>query len=321
MKSRKEQLIHFLPSILLIAFLMSAPVWIDLSVVSLMTKILIYGLLGMSLDIVFGYAGLWSLCHAAIFGVAAYTNGILIQHFGITSFWVAAPISIVLAAGVSAAFAWIGLRMSGIYFLLITLALGQLIYSTVFVWKEMTGGSDGIINISYPSMGVEFSTKSYYYFTVIIILICAFVMYRFLNSPFGYSLQGIRENETRMLTLGFNTWRHKFLAFILSGVFAGIAGILYVHYNGIIMPQSVDMASSGLVAIMVIIGGSGTLWGALIGSAIIYLLSYYASIFTPDRWPLILGACFVGAVMFSRGGIFPQICNFWNKVVARRNKA
>jgi len=94
-----------------------------------------------------------------------------------------------------------------------------------------------------------------------------------------------------------------------------MAGILYVHYNGVIMPQSVDMASSGLIAIMVIIGGSGTLWGGLIGSAVIYILSYYASIFTPERWPLILGACFVAAVMFARGGIYPQLNKLWHKII------
>jgi branched-chain amino acid transport system permease protein len=211
--------------------------------------------------------------------------------------------------------------MSGIYFLLITLALGQMIFSIAFTWKEMTGGSDGVINIPYPSLGINFSVTSYYYFTLIIVIICALVLHRLLHSPFGYSLQGIRENETRMLTLGFNTWRHKFLAFVISGVFAGMAGILYVHYNGIIIPQSVDMASSGLIAIMVIIGGSGTLWGAVIGSGVIYVLSHFISIYTPQRWPLILGACFVAAVMFARGGIFPQLSKLWNKAVTPRSKA
>ena len=123
------RLVRFAPTIAVVILLMAAPAWIDISFISLITKILIFGLLAMSLDIVFGYVGLWSFCHSALFGVAAYTNGILIQHFNITSFWLAAPLSVVMAAGVSALFAWIGLRMSGIYFLLITLALGQLVFS------------------------------------------------------------------------------------------------------------------------------------------------------------------------------------------------
>jgi branched-chain amino acid transport system permease protein len=321
MRLGNRPLVRFAPAIAVVILLMAAPAWIDISLISLITKILIFGLLAMSLDIVFGYVGLWSFCHAALFGVAAYTNGILIQHFDITSFWLAAPLGIVAAAIVSALFAWIGLRMSGIYFLLITLALGQLIFSVAFVWKEITGGSQGLINIPYPSIGIEFSPTSYYYFTLIIVLICAFVLHHLLKSPFGYSLQGIRENETRMITLGFNTWRHKFLAFVISGAFAGIAGILYVHYNGIIIPTGVDMASSGLIAIMVIIGGSGTLWGGMIGSAVIYILSHFVSLFTPERWPLILGACFVTAVIFARGGIFPQLRERWNKVVTPRGQA
>ena len=320
MRLGNTQFVRFIPAFAVVILLLAAPAWIDVSIISLITKVLIFGLLAMSLDVVFGYVGLWSFCHAALFGVAAYTNGILIQHFDITNFWLAAPLSIGMAAGVSALFAWVGLRMSGIYFLLITLALGQLIFSVAFVWREITGGSQGLINIPYPDIGIDFSPTRYYYFTLITIIVCSFVLHHLLKSPFGYSLQGIRENETRMITLGFNTWRHKFLAFVISGAFAGIAGILYVHYNGIIIPTGVDMASSGLIAIMVIIGGSGTLWGAMIGSGVIYILSYFVSLLTPERWPLILGACFVTAVMFARGGIFPQLCKLWNKVITPTGK-
>ncbi len=320
MKLSSRQLLRFTPAIAVVLILAAAPAWIDISIISLITKILIFGLLAMSLDVVFGYVGLWSFCHAALFGVAAYTNGIIIQQFDITSFWIAAPLSILVTAVVSALFAWIALRMSGIYFLLITLALGQLIFSIAFVWRDITGGSQGLINVPYPDVGTDFSPRSYYYFTLIIIILSAWVLHHLMKSPFGYSLQGIRENETRMITLGFNTWRHKFLAFVISGAFAGIAGILYVHYNGIIIPTGVDMASSGLIAVMVIIGGSGTLWGAMIGSGVIFILSYFVSLLTPERWPLILGACFVTAVIFARGGLFPQLCRLWDKMVTPRNR-
>lgn len=315
-KAANKQLVHYAPALVVVLFLVLAPAWMDISFISLTTKILIFGLLAMSLDMVFGYLGLWSFCHAALFGVAAYTNGIMIQQFHITNFWLAAPVGIIAAAAVAALFAWITLRTSGIFFLLITLALGQLIYSIAFTWKEVTGGSNGIINIPYPNIGLDFTPFTYYYFTLIIVVICALIMYRILRSSFGYSLQGIRENETRMLTLGFNTWRHKFIAFSLSGAFAGVAGILYIHFNGVIIPNSVDMASSSLIAIMVIIGGSSSLWGALIGSLVLYVLSYWVSIFTPERWPLILGGCFIAAALFARGGIFPKLSKLWNKLTA-----
>lgn len=316
MKGSNAQILRFVPAATIVVLLAVAPAFVDISIVSLLTKILIFGLLAMSLDVVFGYVGLWSFCHAALFGVAAYTNGILILQCDVTGFWLAAPLSVLTAAVVAAFFAWIALRMSGIYFLLITLALGQLIFSIASVWRKVTGGSQGLINIPYPYIGIDFSPVSYYYFALVITLLCAIVLHRLLKSPFGYSLQGIRENETRMTSLGFNVWRHKFLAFVISGVFAGVAGVLYTHYNGIIVPNGVDMASSGLIAIMVIIGGAGTLWGAMIGSGIIFILSYFVSLFTPERWPLVLGSCFVAAVMFARGGIYPQVRRLWEKLIS-----
>ncbi len=304
----------FIPAIIVILLLFITPVFIGTGLISLLTKILIYSLLAMSLDIAFGYTGLWSFSHAAIFGAAAYTAGILIRHYGITSFWVVAPSGIIMAVIVSAIFAWIGLRMSGIYFLLITLALGQLVSSVAFKWKEMTGGSDGLHNIPYPDLGIDFSPVSYYYFTLTIVIVCAVLMYVFIKSPFGKSLQGIRENETRMRTLGYNTWFHKFAAFVFSGIFAGVSGILYLHYNGVIVPDSVGMVASGLVMIMIIIGGTGTLWGGFIGSVVIFALGYYVSIFTPQRWPLVLGACLIAVVMLARGGIFPALKKIWMRM-------
>jgi branched-chain amino acid transport system permease protein len=317
-KMTKGRLFRLAPSTVLIVLLATAPAWADISIISLLTKIIIFGILAMSLDMVFGYLGLWSFCHAALFGVAAYADGILIQHFDV-SFWLAAPLAILAAAVVASLFAWIGLRMSGIYFLLTTLALGQLVFSVAFVWRAFTGGSQGLTNISYPDIGIEFSSVSFYYFTLAIVVACAVILYLLLESPFGYSLRGIRENETRMTAIGFNTWMHKFIAFAISGAFAGVAGVLYVHYNGIMIPASVDMASSGLIVIMVLIGGAGTLWGGMIGSAIIYVLSYFVSIFAPERWPLILGACFVAAVMFFQGGVYPQVLRLWRLTSGSRS--
>ena len=133
--------------------------------------------MAMSLDIAFGYTGLWSFGHAALFGVAAYTNGILIKHYGITSFWLAAPAGILMAIVVSAVFGLIALRVSGIYFLLITFALGQLIYSIAIKWVKMTGGSDGLGGIPYPDLGFSLSPISFYYFTLVVLIICALVLY------------------------------------------------------------------------------------------------------------------------------------------------
>jgi branched-chain amino acid transport system permease protein len=309
----KKRVIHFTPAIIIIAFLIIGPLFIGTALVSLLTKILIFALMAMSLDIAFGYTGLWSFGHAALFGVAAYTNGILIKHYSITSFWLAAPAGILMAIVASAVFGLIALRVSGIYFLLITFALGQLIYSIAIKWIKMTGGSDGLGGIPYPDLGFSLSPISFYYFTLVILSIGALVLYLVVKSPFGYGLQGIRENEIRMRTLGYNIWLHKYIAFLTSGLFGGVAGILYIHFNGVITPGSVGMGASGLAIIMIIIGGSGTLWGAMIGSGTLFILEYFISMVTPERWPAILGACFVATVSFARGGILLKLINLWNK--------
>ena len=127
-------------------------------------------------------------------------------------------------------------------------------------------------------------------------------------------MQGIRESDIRARALGYNTWLYQYIAFIIGGLFAGIAGVLYIYYNGFISPEGVGIGASGLLWLMLIIGGTGTLWGGLIGSGVILSLQYFVSGFTPERWPLILGVCFVGVIMFYRGGILPRLINLWKKM-------
>jgi branched-chain amino acid transport system permease protein len=315
----KEQLLRFTPVIAIGLFLVTAPSFLGIASVSLLTKILVFALLAMSLDLVFGYAGLWSLGHAAIFGAGAYTAGILMTRYGITSLWLVSPASALVAALVAAIFALIALRVSAVYFLLLTFALGQLVYGVCMKWYTMTGGQDGISGVPYPDLGFSFSFSSIsiYYFTLIVVAICAFVLYLVIKSPFGHSLQGIRENEARMQHLGYNTWLYKYISFVVSGLFAGVAGVLYIYSYGHIAPASIGFMSSGIVMLMVLIGGSGTLWGSVIGSAVLESLEHFASIFIPGRWPLILGASFIAVVVFLRGGIYPHLINLWKEIELR----
>lgn len=315
MMLNKEQVLRFAVYIVIGLFLIIAPPLLGIAFVGLLTNILIFVLLAMSLDLVFGYAGLWHFGHAGLFGVGAYTTGILINHFDITSFWLSAPAGILMAALVAAIFGFIALRMATFYFFIVTFSLGQLIFGLAMQWVDMTGGIDGLPGIPYPDLGFSFSFSpiSYYYFTLVIVAVSAVLLYLITKSPFGYSLQGIRESETRMRILGYNTWLHKYIAFIIAGLFAGVAGVLYIHFNGLITPANTDFATSGLLVFMVIIGGAGTLWGAAIGSALILSLQYFVSLFTPERWPLIVGVIFVVAVMFLRGGISRQLLRLWMK--------
>jgi len=324
MKLQKEYLLRYTPVGVIALLLLTLPLYADLSIVSLITKILIFGLLVMSLDLLVGYTGLMAFGHAAFFGIAGYTVAILGKHYNVTSFWLAAPAGIFMAVFVACIFGLVALRVSGVYFLLITLAMGQLIYGIVHTsvgpLGALTGGSDGLGGVQYPEMfGYAFEAETFYYFSFAACLICCFLLYWITKSPFGYGLQGIRENETRARALGYNTWLYQYIAFVIGGLFAGIAGVLYIYYNGFISPEGVGIGASGFLWLMLIIGGSGTLWGSIIGAAVILVLQYFVGGLTPERWPLILGVCFVGVIMFYRGGILPQLINLWRRVINGRS--
>jgi len=319
--SKARRYLYFSPVVLILLLLAAAPSFMGTAMISLMTRILCFGLLAMSVDIAFGYTGLWSFGHAAIFGASAYINAILIKQTAVSSFWILAPVSIAAAAVVSAIFAAVAARSSGLYFLLITFALGQLVYSLAMQWKTITHGSDGLWGIPYPNIGIPLSNVSNYYFTLLVVILSGLLLRLFTKSPFGYSLVGIRENEIRARTMGYNTRLRKIIAFVISGMFAGLSGILYLHFNGGIAPENIGMGASGMAMFMVVIGGAATLWGGFVGSAVVLILQYYISLLTPQRWPIFLGAIVIAAVFFSRGGIFPRVIWLWQKVIKYGNTA
>lgn len=312
----QQQLVYFAPYIVCGIILVLLPPFIPPYLQRMLTKALIFGIFAMSLNLILGYTGLLSLGHAVYFGVGGYAAGILMLHYGIESFWLVAPAAILIAVFVAAFFGIIALRVSGIYFLLITFAMGQLLFGIAWKWKAMTGGSDGLTGIPRPDIGIPFTwdAVSFYYFIFLAFVICCFLLYRIVNSPFGYALQGIRDSEQRMRSLGYNTWLYKYLAFIVSGLFAAVAGILFAFFNGLMFPAHLGFTTSALALLMVIIGGAGMLFGPAIGATLIVLLEYFASIYTPERWPLILGATFVIAVMFLRGGVGIYLTTLWNKM-------
>jgi branched-chain amino acid transport system permease protein len=285
------------------------------------TKVLIFALLAMSLDVIYGYAGLFSLGHAAFFGVGGYAVGLLMVRYGVESFWLGAPLAVMMAALVAALFGLIALRVSGVYFLLVTFALGELLVSVATKWKFLSthpSSTEGVLTISPPDLGlVEFvwNAANFYYFVLAWFVISFFVLRQFVNSPFGHALQGIRESEPRMRALGYNTWFHKYVAFIVAGLFAGVAGVLNAYHDGFMVPASFGVTNSALALLIVIIGGPGTLYGPAIGAAVIILVELFASMYTPDRWPLILGAAFILAVMYARGGLVVPLGKLWRRAL------
>lgn len=311
-----EQLIRFVPYIAGVVIFIMLPPFLPTYLQSLMAKVLVFAIFGMSWNLLDGYTGLFSLGHAAYFGIAGYTTGILIMHNGIHSFWITAPCAILIAALTAAVFGFIALRVSGVYFLLMTFAFAMLLYSLALKWTSMFGGMNGLPGIPRPDLGLPWltwNTANFYYFVFIAFVICFFLMYRFVRSPFGHALQGIRESESRMLALGYNTWLYKYVAFVIAGTFAGVAGMLFAHFNGDVSIVNIGADYSFLVVLIAIIGGTGTFFGPIIGAFVMVLVQYLASIYSPERWPLILGVIFVIIIMYLPTGIAPYLLTVWNK--------
>ncbi len=316
-QTRQGHLVRLVPYIAGGAILLVLPPFLPAYVQSLMTKTLIFAIFAMSLNLLIGYTGLFSLGHAAYFGTGGYAIGVLALRYDIDSLWIGAPLAILIAGLVAAVLGIIALQLSGVYFLLITFALGQLLFSVAWKWRWLKSpGVEGIAGIPKPDLGIPWftwSTTSFYYFVFLVFIICYFLLYRGINAPFGLTQKGIREREPRMQSLGYHTWLHKYVTFIIAGLFAGVAGVLYGYHNGLIVPEHFGVVTSTIAMLMVIIGGAGTLFGPVIGAALIVFVEFFSSIYAPERWPLILGAVFIASVMYLRGGIGPHLIALWRK--------
>lgn len=306
-----------LPLLVLIVF----PAFTSHYFQNIVMEMLIFGLFAMSLNLLWGYTGLPSLGHAAYFGAAGYTVGLLLVNCGIDNFWLLAPAGILVSGLLAAMFGVLALRMTGGYFLLVTLAMGELLYSVVQKWRSVTGGDNGLAGITLPNLhipGLVMTVGSFYYLVLIIFCLGTLLIYRIANSPFGEALQGIRENEPRMRALGYNTWLYKYIAFIVAGLFAGVAGVLFAPFNGLMSPVHVSVSTSVIAMLMVVIGSTRTIVGPLVGAVVVVIIQYVAIIYVPERWPLILGLVFIFSVMFLRGGITVYLIALGEKVFRAR---
>jgi branched-chain amino acid transport system ATP-binding protein/branched-chain amino acid transport system permease protein len=290
--------------------LLFLPHLLPVYLVDVMAKVLIMGIFAMSLDVLLGYTGLFSLGHAAFLGLGSYTVGMLVVRYGVGSLWIGLVAGVVVAVIAGAAFGVVALRVRGAYFLLVTFALGQLLVSLGRTWSFLSpagSGSQGIFGIALPTVGLPslstLTLQGLYYLAAVSLTVSFVVLRRFLSTPVGYALQGVREGEARMRALGYNTWIAQFAAYIVAAAFAGLAGVLLAYHDGIAAPDSFGVELSTLVMLMVLIGGAGTLYGPVIGATLLVLTEYYASTYLTERWPLILGGLFVATVMFTRGGI------------------
>jgi branched-chain amino acid transport system permease protein len=300
-----------LPAIFTLALVY--PVVVSPYILSLGIEVLIFAIFAMSLDMLLGYAGLPSFGHAAFFGLGAYILAYITSSsdlaLGVTdNLLITIPMVILGTATIALVVGFFALRTSGMYFLMITLAAAQMLFSIAMRWTSVTGGSDGIVSVPRPTIGISpfmytFSSReSFYYLVLILFLSSWWLMRRIVNSPFGLTLQGIRENEERMCAVGYNTFRYKLAIFAIAGSMAGLAGLLLAQFFWHAAPGSLHWTTSGQVLTMVIIGGAGTLSGPIMGAAVIRLLPHLASNYT-DHWQTLMGLVFIIFVLFARGGI------------------
>jgi len=264
---------------------------------STLSRVLVFALFAVSLDLLVGITGLPSLGHAAYFGVGAYTAGLVSLH--VTSEGVV-PVLAAAGAGAVAAAAtgWLAVRSSGVFFLMLTLAIGELVFQLAQRLSSVTGGSNGLFGIPAVRVaGTSLLLPGYVYWFVLVVAVLGFAaMWLISRSPFGGALRGIRDNEPRMRSLGYSPFRYKLAAFVLAGGFAGLAGGLFAAQVRLVTPTEAGTAASSLVLLAVVLGGAGTLWGPVLGAAVVVLVRDALGPSLDGHGPLVLGLVFVIAV-------------------------
>jgi branched-chain amino acid transport system permease protein len=275
--------------------------------INLASQILIAAIFALSLNLLVGFGGMTSLGHASYLGVAAYISALLTSRYGFDH-GTAALISILGTIVMAAFFGVIALRATGLGFLMITLALSQVLWGLAYRMSNITNGDNGLAGLTRPSpFGISLdSAASFYWFSLIIAAFAFAMMAIFVSSSFGSSLKGVRDQPRRMAALGFNPWMIRWITFIYAGFWGGVAGLLYVYYNKYIHPTSLSTTSSAEALLGVIAGGSGTLGGPAVGAALVLLLKNYASAYI-ERWNMLLGLVFLFIVLVMPTGIVPGL--------------
>ena len=288
--------------------------------INLASQVLIYALLAMSLNILVGLGGMVSLGHAAYLGVAAYANAWLVTNAGADTLS-AALIAVAVTTAMAALFGLLALRAAGLGFVMITLALAQILWGLGYRWADLTGGDNGIRLASRPApFGIDLASAThFYYFALIVFTFACLCLWRLARSPFGASLRGARDQPRRMRMLGHHVWMVRWVAFIMAGFWGSIAGLLFVYYNQFIHPHSLSLQQSAEALLMVILGGANTFLGPIVGALIITLVKNVASSYV-DRWNSLLGLIFVVVVLFMPQGLVPGLKLRWNQFMARGRK-
>jgi branched-chain amino acid transport system permease protein len=299
-----------------LVILATVPMWIGGTYyVNIASQILFYAIFALGVNVLAGYAGLVSLGHAGLFGVAAYA-GARIMNDGHGQLVVAVG-ALGLTLLVSAVFAVLALRGTGLGFVMITVALGQIVWGVAYRWISITNGDNGIAIRGRPSpLGLSLTSPAgFYWATLVVFLLAVGSMAVFVASPFGASVRGTRDQPRRMNALGYHVWMIRFLSFLFSGFWSGVAGLLYLYYNQFVSPQAVALTASAEALLMVIAGGTATLLGPIAGAALVVVVKNVASAYI-ERWNFVLGAIFVVIVVFMPEGLVPGTVRRWRRALA-----
>ncbi|HSR11415.1 MAG TPA: branched-chain amino acid ABC transporter permease [Thermodesulfobacteriota bacterium] len=286
------------------AALLILPPFLPPYMIILLSQTMIYAMAAASLDVLIGYANLGSLGHASYFAIGAFATAILETKLK-AGFAVSLASGVGIAAAASALIGLLALRTSGIYFLLITLSIAMSIWGLIYRWASFTGGDNGISEIPRPDFRPWLDLSNhvhFYYFILFFFALCLVLVVLLVRSPFGKTLVGIRDSESRMKVLGYNVWLHKYLAFIIAGALAGLAGSVYAYFNKFVGPGEASLEQCMEFVLMVSIGGPGTLIGANVGALLITVIKNLVSVYT-GRYLLILGIVYVLTAKYAPEGI------------------
>jgi branched-chain amino acid transport system permease protein len=275
---------------------------------TLVVDMLVYAVAAMSLDFMAGYAGLISLGQAGFLGVGAYGVAIAENHF--FSPWAAVGIALGAVLALGLALGIVAVRTKGVSFVIITLALGQVLYGLAYQWTGLSEGDNGITLANLPSAGpFDLNDPLTLRMTVLVVFaVTALLLLLFVHSPFGLSLRGVRSNEARLAALGYRTGLHRYLAWVIAVFFAGVAGVLYIFVNDLISPTTMAFSADGFLVVMVVLGGLGSIWGPALGAVVIVLFQQELSTYV-TRWQTLMGLTLIAVVLVSPGG-------FWGLVRA-----
>jgi branched-chain amino acid transport system permease protein len=281
--------------------------------VNLASQILIAALFASSLNLLVGYAGLTSLGHAAFLGFSSYAAAWLFLKAGWSHEYIA-PTALGATLLLAAIFGWIALRATGLGFLMLTLALSQVLWGVAYRWVSVTDGDNGMRGMTRPApFGLDLEDPMlFYYFALSVALVALFLLIRFVQSPFGAAVRGTRDQPRRMSALGYDVWTIRWLVYVYAAFWAAVAGLLYIYYNKYIHPTALSLTSSAEGLLSVIAGGAGTLAGPIVGATVVVLLKNYVSAYV-ERWNMLLGFVFVFIVIFMPEGLVPGIRRWWSR--------